>query len=366
MPGGVILDLSMAIINRTAVYSMGEELAALLAARNARYRYWMHTSRRPIDWNGSPLTSLLGKAIGRFMMRSVAAQGLASLTWRRGARVIIFLDPIFAAVTPVAAEDIVLIHDVGPVSHPEFYDRGTQGAYETAYRRIMAAGSRLVFVSDSTRREFLARYPGTYRDTCVIPPFFFSALAHTVPTPVQVGAAPFVLMVGGLEARKNHTRALAAFAESGLAAQGYRLVIVGPRGNRAPEVLADISRHGFATYAGIPDAAGLRWLYEQAEVLLFPSLLEGFGLPALEAPSLGTLPIVSRDTALAEVVGGQGLLVDPLSVESISQALRTAVGMTRAEREAEVARIRTHQARYSRDAFRDLWQRTISEALLQG
>jgi glycosyltransferase involved in cell wall biosynthesis len=103
----------------------------------------------------------------------------------------------------------------------------------------------------------------------------------------------------------------------------------------------------------------LRALYEGAEALFFPSLLEGFGVPALEAPQLGILPIVSRGTALQEVVGPDGILVDPDSVVSMTSALIAVAEMTADEKMDKIRKIREHQERYSLEKFRKSWKALI-------
>ena len=67
----------------------------------------------------------------------------------------------------------------------------------------------------------------------------------------------------------------------------------------------------------------LRALYHLARIFVFPSLYEGFGLPPLEAIACGTPVVASRSSAIPEVVGHSGLLVNPFRVDSIAEAIRS-------------------------------------------
>ncbi len=127
--------------------------------------------------------------------------------------------------------------------------------------------------------------------------------------------ARYVLYVGTIEPRKNLVRLLRAMA---LLRADYRLecglVMVGPRGWKDQAVFDTVARLGLADrvhflgYVPTEDVCGL---YNLADVFVFPSLYEGFGLPVLEAMACGTPVVTSRVEALAEVAGGAAALVDP-------------------------------------------------------
>ncbi len=72
---------------------------------------------------------------------------------------------------------------------------------------------------------------------------------------------------------------------------------------------------------GYIDDTALQWLYQNCFAFVYPSLFEGFGLPVLEAMSLGAPVISSNTSSLPEIVGSAGLLVDPLDVDSIFEAM---------------------------------------------
>ena len=135
----------------------------------------------------------------------------------------------------------------------------------------------------------------------------------------------YFLFVGTLEPRKNLPRLLQAFAnalDKGLSITALK--IVGGRGwggINIDDLAREYGIEANVELMGHVDSRQLEMLYQQAYALLMPSLYEGFGLPLLESMSFGVPVISSSVSSMPEVVGEGGLLVDPCSVEAISDAL---------------------------------------------
>ncbi|MEY9559314.1 glycosyltransferase family 4 protein [Sinorhizobium fredii] len=350
----ITLDLTMNLVNRTAVFDIGHELSKLMPS-GCSVRYWRFFPNREIRFDTGKKISTVGKAIGRLAWRDY---GHLAVHWswpRYQNHKMLFLDPLFCASTRVSSRDIVVCHDLGPVTNPEFYNEAARSAYDNAYRAIQRASPRLVFVSEFTKHRFETLYGRDYRASDVIPLYAKSGLADIRAASDKKRERPFFLMVGTLERRKNFVRAVAAFAESGLAQAGYDLVIVGPRGNDAVNVLPQIEKSRSVEYLGFVSNSELKQLYETAEAFFFPSLLEGFGVPALEAGFLGVLPIVSAGTVLEEVVGPGGIAVDPRSIASMADGLKQVASMDRASKARRQALVASHQAGFTKEAFRRKW-----------
>jgi glycosyltransferase involved in cell wall biosynthesis len=208
-------------------------------------------------------------------------------------------------------------------------------------------------VSDFTRQAFLKLFPANYPMTEVIPLYFKSTLANAKPGPAR--ERPYFLMVGSMERRKNVRAAFDAYRRSGLFEKGVDLLIVGPRGNSSAELLPVIEETPGIEHLGYLNDQQLATLYTHATALFFPSLLEGFGVPALEAPQAGVLPIVSRGTVLEEIVGPRGVFVDPTSIDDMARSLNDVFVMPAAEKTERLRAIRAHQMQFSRENFHARW-----------
>ena len=304
----------------------------------------------------------MGKIIWRLMMPSLGKEHLSFLWGRPKDRPIIFADPIFAASTAVAQGDTVIIHDLGPITHPEHYDQGAADTYYKAYTNIRTAKPHLVFVSETTSVEFARLFGADFASSSVIELCCFSDLSAVASKPLEWPSRKYFVMVGSLVRRKNHLRAIEAFRRSGLAQQGFKLLIAGGPGNGSQEIAQAIDTDESIRRLGFCTQSELRWLYENAAALFFPSLLEGFGVPVVEAVNFGALPIVSENSVLAEIAGPGGITVDPHSVDSMSDALKQAAGLSPREYAARVAAVRKHRARrFSLAGFRTKWSRHLAK-----
>jgi glycosyltransferase involved in cell wall biosynthesis len=136
---------------------------------------------------------------------------------------------------------------------------------------------------------------------------------------------PYILAVGTLQPRKNYVRLIKAYALMRREhAVPHQLVIVGGRGwlfQEIDDTIRDLRLESQVRLAGYAPEGDLTALYQGAEMLAFPSLYEGFGLPVLEAMACGTPVITSTTSSLPEAAGSAALLVDPLDVAALAEAL---------------------------------------------
>lgn len=172
-------------------------------------------------------------------------------------------------------------------------------------------------------------------------------------------AQPYVLSVqAAIEPRKNIPRLIEAFAQARRAHPALRLVVAGGPGADEPAVRAAVARHDLAAavdFPGVLPETLLRASYRGALALAYPSLYEGFGLPLLEAMSVGTPVIAAQVSSLPEVAGDAALLVDPFDVDALAGALEQVAGD--AELRADIA------ARGFRRVRRFSWERAAQETL---
>ena len=140
---------------------------------------------------------------------------------------------------------------------------------------------------------------------------------------------PFILYVGTLEPRKNLINLIRSFDRLAKTRADVHLVLAGRRGWMAQAIFDELERLdllGMVHITGYVRDRDLPSLYRQAELFVYPSLYEGFGLPPLEAMACGTPVIVSKSSSLPEVVGDAGLYVNPLDVEELALSMEKVLG----------------------------------------
>lgn len=219
-------------------------------------------------------------------------------------------------------EWVTTVLDPCPVSSPETQTEIKKSFLDKGLQTAANAGSRWIFPSDFIRRRFMDLMPTARDDNSRIIPLIASAVfrrpTDRLDPPVQ---RRHFLVVGTVEPHNHYRLALHAFERSGLAAKGWKLGVVGTPGRKADEVPQEETLPDGVEFAGPVDDEALANLYTGAQALLFPSIHEGFGLPALEAMSCGTPVCCLAGTAVAEVVGGTGREL-PHDVDAWAEALR--------------------------------------------
>jgi glycosyltransferase involved in cell wall biosynthesis len=142
-------------------------------------------------------------------------------------------------------------------------------------------------------------------------------------------SAPYILAVGTIEPRKNIARLIEAFALfSRDSKRRYRLIVAGPSGWKTWATQASVERcqvRDRIHFLGWVDSKDLPWLYSGAELFVFPSLYEGFGLPVVEAMACGCPVVVSNCSSLPEVAGEVGVKVNPMDPGDIREGMEAAI-----------------------------------------
>jgi glycosyltransferase involved in cell wall biosynthesis len=133
----------------------------------------------------------------------------------------------------------------------------------------------------------------------------------------------FILFVGTLEPRKNVANLIQAYAQ--LPPDRPPLMLIGGKGWLYDEIYERIEALNLSDeihFVGYVPLDDLPWWYNAAELFVYPSLYEGFGLPPLEAMACGTPVITSSSSSLPEVVGQAGVLVDPNDSQMLAEAMQ--------------------------------------------
>ncbi|MHB2020667.1 MAG: glycosyltransferase family 4 protein [Candidatus Xenobia bacterium] len=256
------------------------------------------------------------------------------------------------------------VHDLSPLHLADKYDR-VHGLYiRHVLPQLIQRMQHVITVSEWTRQDVL-RYARVPAEKVSVVPNGCDLKRFHPGDPAAARARsgmhrPYVLYVSRLEhPGKNHVRLIEAFAR--LKANSnlpHVLVLAGPDRERAREIHAaaaacsrrdDIVFTGFVADEALPD------LYRGADMLVFPSLYEGFGIPILEAMACGTPVACSNVSSMPEVLGGCGLVFHPGDVDGIASAM----GRMLTEPDLRESCIRRGVAR----ACTCTWSRTATDTL---
>lgn len=328
-------DLTPTIVNRTAIFHVALDTARAFASTGCTFRYARQYVRAPIE-NITQLNKLrrntLQEILGNGGLIRERQLGMQASTFRRPKDVgrIFFFDPLYVLFENAAPEDIVLFLDLSPLTNPEWHNPHVAELYRIAFERTLASGARAVSISHFTAHSLWANYGLPLDEITVLPLYLrgsFTGSADHCAHPQKK-----LLFVGSLETRKNIRGLIAAFNQSDLAAEGFELFIAGGNGHGAELIRAAAKdARGVHLLGFVPDEQ-LRELYATSSAFVYPSYLEGFGLPILEAARAG-LPIMTSITgATAEVAPPNSVLVDPLDLFSIAEGLRQIALMPQAIR----------------------------------
>ncbi len=369
--------------NRRGFGRFTVELLHALARLGAPHRFTLLVDREPEPgllpdgWdvvNAAPRRTVTASAVagGRRSLRDLWAFTRAA---HRLAPDVLFYPAVYSFFpAPPGTPAVVCFHDTIAESLPDliFPDRISRWSWNAKVRLALLQATRLMTVSESSRQALAARFrldpagidlvtegPGrAFRD----PPDAASVAACLARLGVPAHR-PYLLHVGGLSPHKNLARLLQAVTLLGERAD-VSLVLTGDEGadgflaeaQRLKEMAANDPRLRdrcvFTGYVSDPDLVAL---YAGAAALVFPSLGEGFGLPAVEAMACGVPVLASREGSLPEVVGDAGLAFDARDPAHMAAVMQRLLGAP------DLRRDLAHRARARSRLF--TWERAAEMAL---
>lgn len=248
---------------------------------------------------------------------------------------------------------VVTIHDASPFACGEYFSPHFRSYYRWAWRELGRHTIRIVTNSAFSRDELVRHGVAGPDKISVVPAGVSSRFRHVS---AGGGTRGYVLTVGSRDPRKNIRRLLEAWelipAE---VRQGRELLIAGGAyGCFSPEGLK-VPSGGDVRFLGFVGEGDLPALYSGADVFVYPSLYEGFGLPPLEAMACGCPVVASRAGPLPGVCGPAAVYVDPLKPESI------AGGIARVMQDGRLRDVLV--AAGHRQAARFTWDRSAEKLL---
>ncbi len=230
------------------------------------------------------------------------------------------------------ARTVYTLHDLIFLRYPEYHLPYNRWYLTFTMPRYLRAADVIVTPSECSKRDAIHYYGLPESKFRVI----YEAPAPTfqpVTDPAWLKRVrqkyhlpdKFILHVATIEPRKNLSRLLEAFQPLLAEWPDLKLVLVGKKGWLYESFFQKLQALGLEAcviFPGYVEEADLAAFYQLAELFVFPSLYEGFGLGPLEAMACGAPVISSNSSSLPEVVGNAGLLVDPTDTAGLSQAIR--------------------------------------------
>ena len=271
-------------------------------------------------------------------------------------------NPGNAALHRAPCPQVTTIHDMQYRHFPEDFPRLALLAMRRAVPAAVRRSALVLAVSDFSRREILGELPDTPDDRVVTTPEAADPFyAEPVPGPALAeaafsltgGADPFLLVVSNSYPHKSLETAVRAFGR--LCGEiPHRLVVVGRprRGEPAVEAaLAELPDRGRVTRIHYVSRKDLTALYHAADLLVFPSRYEGFGLPVLEAMTAGLPVIAAREGSVPEVAGPAAVYARTGDPDDFARAIRELLSdPAERARRAEAGRERARLFSWDRTA----------------
>jgi glycosyltransferase involved in cell wall biosynthesis len=264
---------------------------------------------------------LVGPFHKRLVPRSgylrLAAMSIASRQTRPDVVHAVYFAPYLAGA-PV----VLTVHDISYELHPEFFSRAERLRGRTLIRDGARRARFVITVSEASRRDLIDRY-GVADDRVIAIHNGVDERFLETPEPAvdAIGDRPLrVLALGTLQPRKNLLRLVAAVKQAAVT-RAIQMRVVGPDGYQAGSIRdaldgsVDVDIVGYVTEETLVDQ------YTGADMLVYPSIYEGFGLPVIEAMACGVPVVTSTGGSLPEVVGDAAVIIDPLDVDAIAGAI---------------------------------------------
>lgn len=251
---------------------------------------------------------------------------------------------------------VVVVHGLEYEFCPEAYSWWDRWYMRISIWCSVRWASEVVCVSENTRRDVMRLYNVPAIKISVIGEGYSNLEGSSGDRGIVLDK-PYFLFIGRIEERKNIARMIAAFdifkketqlphilVLAGKPGYGYTAI---EKSKNQSEYKKDIVELGYVSEEK-------KWgLLKNAEVFLFPTLYEGFGIPILEAQSIGTAVITSSSSSLPEVAGTGAVLVDPENIRELAEAMKRLVSDSKLK-SGIIARGRENVARYS-------WNQCVNE-----
>jgi len=324
-------DITPLAINRTAMYYVVQDTLREIVKRDLPLECSALGIRIPLASlikNDFCLTEENDREIMSRLQKCIADRNLLKLgqcTWDIDSPcqdgVTLTFDPLYLGFSIKRRRNISFVLDLTPVTRPMWHSPKVSALYVHAFNNLYDPSVEIISISQSTTRDLWANYgiPKSRVNTIYLYNRLEAKKVIRSPNPFAF------LFVGSLEPRKNIETLARAFELSGLHSKGFSLRVVGQDGHNANHTREVCSKIPGVVLLGRLNDQDLAYEYQTCMCLVFPSLWEGFGLPALEAMAMDIPLLLSDSGALPEIGGLFADYVDPCDIESVKKGLCNVV-----------------------------------------
>lgn len=248
---------------------------------------------------------------------------------KKGGLNIIHITNPYGTFRSTGYRNVITVHDITPVLFPETQNRMHVFHHKYILPSILKRADAIITDSENSRQDILRYYRINEKKVRAI---YLGVDESYRPASeksnfVKSIAGPYILNVGTLEPRKNLTTLVRAFRLAKEEGLPHKLVITGIKGWGNTGIETEIKGIGRdVVLAGYVAQEELPSLYSHADLFVYPSLYEGFGLPPLEAMACGTPVITSNISSLPEVVGDAAITVEPTDERKLSEMILKVLG----------------------------------------
>ena len=244
-------------------------------------------------------------------------------------------------LTVVNLPQVTTIHDIVPLIRPELVSNQLVLVFAELLKANLRNSTKIIAVSQATKDDLVHYCQVPVGKIAVV---YEAAREEFQPVNVEIArpilskiglstaqvCTPYFIFVGNIEPKKNVKRLLLAFQQFSMRdRRGCKLVMVGSAAwgfDDVKDLMQEMIAAEILIHPGYLPTNELPALFSHAQALMLPSLIEGFGLPVLEAMACGCPVITSDIPCIREIAGDAAIKVDPLSIEEICQAITAIAG----------------------------------------
>lgn len=367
-------DISQTGKNKAGCGFFADSLIVHLAEVDTENEYLLYSTFGSLFWDPKhgqttrkierPEFKRLLTGLDFYQNQELWKQEVNDLEGKLGQPDIIHANNFFCPVGLQHAKLVYTLHDVNFLEKPEWSTEANRFVCFSGVFNAALYADMIIAVSAFSRSRFLHFFPFFPVDRIRV--VHLGSRFVNMPTVkksrmicADLESHPFFLTVGTLEPRKNLRRLLRTFARfTQKTPANFKLVLAGGQGWMEEDLSTFIASLGITAeviLAGYVSDDQLSWFYRHCAAFLYPSLFEGFGLPVLEAMSLGAAVITSTTTSLPEVAGDAALLVDPENEKQLLAA------MIKISQDDDLRQLLREKARKRSELFS--WKKAASQVL---